>query len=284
MDVHLRDLRYAVAVADETTVTAAAEKLYVAQPTVSRQLRALERHLGFDIFTRHSGGVELTPSGEILIASARAILADWSTAVQEAAAAAASSVLRVGLQTAVGRGIVGELTRGLDPTHWQVSVRVVPWEDPTAGLSTNSTDIAILWHPTAPDVVPIRTLRQEPRCVIIHAQHPLATKANLTFPEIDDLPVIALPAQAGAVRDYWLAADRRSRPVTVASEASSADEVFEAVSAGIGIAIIAQGNADLYQRPGVAVIPVTDLEPARLLLCTATKPTQAATHLVGLLT
>lgn len=264
-------------------MTAAAERLYVAQPTVSRQLRALERQLGFDIFTRHSSGVTLTPSGEILIASARAILADWSTAVQDAAAATSASVLRIGLQTAVGRGIVGDLTRGLDPARWQVSVRVVPWEDPTAGLSTNSTDVAVLWHPTVPDVAPVRTLRQEPRCVIINAEHPLASRSAVEFSTIENLPIVALPAQVPQLRDYWIAAEQRSRPATIASEASSADEVVEAVSAGIGIALIARGNADLYQRPSVAVLPVVDLEPARLLLCPAVKPTPAATNLLGML-
>lgn len=276
MDVHLRDLRYAVAVADELTVTAAAERLYVAQPTVSRQLRVLERHLGFDLFVRHPGGVSLTPGGEVLIESARALLADWEMAVQQAAKASAPGVLRVGLQTAVGRGIIGDLTRGLDPSRWSVSVRVVSWDDPTAGLATNTSDIAILWHPAPPDAVPCLTLREEPRCVILRTDHPLAGRDAVTFADIESEPVIALPARAGEVRDYWIAAERRTRPASIAAAATTADETFEAVSAGIGLAIIAQGNADLYRRDDVAVVSVTDLEPARLLLCRASTPTAAA--------
>lgn len=276
MDVHLRDLRYAVAVAQELSVTAAAARLFVAQPTVSRQLRALERELGFDLFVRHRGGVSPTPSGEALIAAARVILADWETAVQRAAAAAGPGVLRVGLQTAVGRGIIGDLTGVLDPARWQIAVRVVPWDDPTAGLAGKTSDIAIVWHPAPDGVVVVRTLRSEPRCVIAPAGNPLAARTSVTFADIADQPVIALPARAGRVRDYWIAADRRTAPATIAAETVTADETFEAVSAGLGIAIIAEGNAELYRRADVAVIPVTDLAPARLLLCTARKPTAAA--------
>lgn len=271
MDIHLRDLRYAVAVADELNVTAAAQRLYIAQPTVSKQVRALERQVGFEIFVRRPGGVSLTPAGEVLIARARILLADWSDGLRAAQAAAAPGVLRIGLQTAVGRGVVAELTEVLDPERWQISVRLVPWTDPTAGLVDGATDLGLLWEPVPDGVTTLRVLREEPRSVIVGANHRLAGRVVVDFAEIADDPVIALPATAGVVRDYWLAADRRSVAARIAAEAENADETFEAVNAGLGIAIIAQGNGELYRRSEVAAIPIRDLEPARLVLCTATR-------------
>jgi DNA-binding transcriptional LysR family regulator len=66
-DVHGRDLRYFVAVAEELHFTRAAEKLYVSQPALSKQIRALERQLGAPLFDRDQHGVRLTPVGAALL-------------------------------------------------------------------------------------------------------------------------------------------------------------------------------------------------------------------------
>ena len=72
MDVHVRDLRYFVAVAEELHFTRAAERLYVSQPALSKQVRALERQLGVELFRRGPQGVRLTEAGNALLPYARA--------------------------------------------------------------------------------------------------------------------------------------------------------------------------------------------------------------------
>ncbi|WP_330251957.1 LysR family transcriptional regulator [Nocardia sp. NBC_00565] len=67
MDVRGRDLRYFLAVAEELSFTHAAERLYLSQPALSKQIRALERHLGTLLFTRDRQQVTLTPVGEALV-------------------------------------------------------------------------------------------------------------------------------------------------------------------------------------------------------------------------
>src|SRR3954466_4998644 len=73
--MELRHLRYFVAVAEERSVTRAAERLWVAQPGLSRQIRDLERELGAQLFHRHSRGVELTDVGELFLERARVAIA-----------------------------------------------------------------------------------------------------------------------------------------------------------------------------------------------------------------
>jgi DNA-binding transcriptional LysR family regulator len=140
MDVHLRDLRYFVAVAEELHFTRAAARLFVSQPALSKQIAQLERQVGARLLDRDRRGVSLTPAGEALLTRAREPLAGWDTAQHEvsAAAALADAVLVVGMSTGVARNIVPEAMRRFAERRpgWRVQLRQVDWTDPTAEVTT----------------------------------------------------------------------------------------------------------------------------------------------------
>jgi DNA-binding transcriptional LysR family regulator len=100
-DVHVRDLRYFAAVAEELHFTRAAERLYVSQPALSKQVRALERQLGVELFRRDRQGVTLTAAGTALLPHARRVLDAWTegAAAVERARAAERGTLVVGMST-----------------------------------------------------------------------------------------------------------------------------------------------------------------------------------------
>ncbi|MFI6602231.1 LysR family transcriptional regulator [Nonomuraea sp. NPDC050536] len=261
--MHLRDLRYFVATAEELNVTRAAERLFVSQPALSKQLRALERQLGFQLFERVHSGMALTRQGETLLPTARELLDRWDRGLEEARAAAPTGTLVVGLQTAVGRGLQQRAMRGFRERMpgWEVSLRLVGWDDASAGLLDGTSDVAFLWLP-APDGLEIRVLSTEPRGVMLPEGHPLAVHEELLFRQLTDEPFVALPASAGARRDFWLG----NSDVKVGTTVTSAEETFEAVTGGMGVVLVSEGNARLYERPGLVYRPVTDLGPSELAI------------------
>jgi DNA-binding transcriptional LysR family regulator len=102
--MELRHLRYFVAVAEERSVTRAAERLWIAQPGLSRQISLLERELGIRLFERHTRGVDLTEAGELLLDRARFTLAAAEAARSTGRDLEAGLVgsIRLGLATCAG--------------------------------------------------------------------------------------------------------------------------------------------------------------------------------------
>src|SRR4051794_41960709 len=80
-DVHVRDLRSFLAVADELSFTRAAEVLFVSQPALSKQVRTLETRLRTELFTRGHRSIALTEAGAALLVRARRVVAEWDVAV-----------------------------------------------------------------------------------------------------------------------------------------------------------------------------------------------------------
>ena len=272
MDVHVRDLRYFVAVAEELHFTRAAERLFVSQPALSKQIRALEEQLRVELFDRDRRNVRLTSAGEALLPSARELIAVWDAAQQAVAdaAAAAAAVLRIGFSTSVGRGLLPRIQRQFFRVRpsWRLRLRQIDWNDPSGGLRDGSSDLAIVWLPVpAADRFSQLVLVQEPRHVALWAEHPLARRREIDFSELLDEPFLSLPEDAGSPRDYWLAVEHRDgRPPRIGGIVTNAEETFEAVLAGLGVVLLSAGNAEIYRRPGVATVPVRGISPSRLAL------------------
>src|SRR5438477_6383896 len=111
--MELRHLRYFVAIAEERSFTRAAERLWVAQPGLSTQMRRLEAELGVRLFERHTRGVDLTQAGELFLERARLTLAAAETA------AATGRDLEAGVIGSVRLGVAGGADWQLTPSLLQ---------------------------------------------------------------------------------------------------------------------------------------------------------------------
>ncbi|WP_405855001.1 LysR family transcriptional regulator [Streptomyces sp. NBC_00090] len=272
-DVHGRDLRYFLAVAEELHFTRAAEKLYVSQPALSKQIRALERQLGAPLFDRDRRGVALTPVGTALLPHARAALAAWEEGREAVRRAreAADGTLVVGMSTSPGRGgLLPAIRSRFTAAHPEarIALRQVAWEDPTAGLADGTSDVAFVWLPLAgADRFRWVVVAAEPRLVALPAAHPLAARESLDFADLLDEPFLALPDTAPELRDHWLALDcRGGRPPVIGGRIAGTDETYEALVGGLGICLVAAGNVPLLAREGVVARPVRGVTPSHLVL------------------
>lgn len=268
MDVHLRDLRYFTAVAEELHFRKAAERLFVSQPVLSRQIARLEQDLKARLFIRDRRSVQLTSAGEALLHRARHLLEDWDAATKEVAILARKeqSVLVIGLQTGVGRGMLHTLTQALNAIQWRPELHQVAWNDATAGVEAGDCDAGFAWlgttiNPHCDYVV----VAEEPIMLAVNSQHRLAGRRQASFAEVSNEPLVALPDSAKELRSFWLAEHaRHGSPAPIACEAATADEALENVAAGTGSVFISAGNSVLYAREGVHFLDVPDLPPARL--------------------
>lgn len=280
MDVHVRDLRYFVTVAEELHFTRAAERLFVSQPALSKQIRMLETQLRVKLFERDKRRVLLTDAGTALLGEARELVRRWDTAQRLVAdaAAAAEAVLRVGIQTSVGRDLLPPAAARFAERrpNWRLQFRQVGWSDPTAGLADESTDVAVVWLPLPDDSLSSMVLVEESRWVGMARSHRLAGVDVVPFADLLDEPFLALPLSAGVLRDYWLALDERAgRPLRIGAEVETADETLEALINGAGVVLVSSGNAALYERPGVVFREVSGISSSRLALAWRTNDHRA---------
>jgi len=269
MDVHVRDLRYFVAVAEELSFTRAAGRLFIAQPSLSKQIRQLETALRVTLFDRDHRTVALTAAGSALLPQARQIIEQWAVAqrVLSDAAAAQRTSLTVGFHTRIGRGLIPGVTAKMATLlpHWKLLFRQVSWRDPTVGLAGGEVDVAIAWLPVPDDgQFSWKVVATEDRWVALPSGHRLASSEVVPFDDLTDEPFIALPSPAGALRDFWLGTDRRTRPARIAAEAETAEEAIEAVGSGLGVMLLSAGDAELYRRDDIVYRPVGGLPPSEL--------------------
>ncbi|MGW2647369.1 LysR family transcriptional regulator [Streptomyces sp. NPDC001393] len=270
MDVDTRLLRSFLAVAEDGSLTRAAERVFVSQPALTKQIRQLESQLGVRLFDRSRAGMTLTEAGRELALRVPALVASWDDAVRatKATGRRAARILRVGFLASAAneatQEIVAEFARRRP--GWRVELRQAAWSNPSAGLADGEVDAALLRLPFPGEAsFRVEELFSEARWVALPSGHPLAGHAEIAFRELWDEPFVAAPEETGAWRDHWLAADEREgRPVRVGAVTEQPDDWLSAIANGYGIALAPESAARFYSRPGVVYRPVTGVSPTRV--------------------
>jgi len=212
----LRHLRYFVAVADAGTFTGAAERLFIAQPTLSQQIRRLEQIVGTPLLHRRRDGVQLTAAGTVLLSSARDMLAAAGHAVSQTrqAAGLGRPQLRIALPADLPDSLIVPTTYRLRSAAKAAQVAVSWLETPLDGefspIRQRRADAGLGWLTASPDALPapleaISLGEFEPE-VWIPSSHPSSRGGVIGLDELVSLDVIHGPRRASpATYDHWLA-------------------------------------------------------------------------------
>jgi DNA-binding transcriptional LysR family regulator len=269
LDLDLRKLRYFVAVAEELHFGRAAERLFLAQPVLSRQIQKLEQELGVTLFERTSRTVALTSAGRQLVDEARPLLAAGEAARRRVRQAAeARPTLTVGFfigDATVTRAIRRFRERRPDVT---TQVRRIYWSDQAQVLIDGAADVAFVHLPIDERGLELVPLYAEERVALLAADHPLARKKSIDIAQLADDPVVL---HRGASDDWEAFHNQNPRPDGhVAPEGptvANLEEKLEVVASGAAISFVPRSVAAAAQhQPGVAIVPVRDIPPTQVCL------------------
>jgi DNA-binding transcriptional LysR family regulator len=263
-DVDLRKLRYFVAVAEELHFGRAAEALHIAQPVLSRQIKALEDELKAQLFARDKRATELTPAGRQLLADARPLLANADALRRRFARAARSpGSFTIGFMPGL---IVTDAVRAMLDRHPQLTVNVLrtDWYDQTEVIRDGRADVSYVRLPVDQAGLRIQPLLTEPRVAVLPDEHRLAGKAAVSIADLAEEHLLQDPDAVPEWRD--IAAELRDRHRRTAPVFRTVEEKLEHVAAGRGIVLLPLSTADFYTRPGVSYSQVTDIPPNQVCL------------------
>ena len=213
--MELRHLKYFVAVAEEGSVTLAAERrLHTAQPSLSRQIRDLEIEVGAELMTRNSRGVVLTAAGKAFLEHARHALAQVEAARQAARRAAlpGERTLRLGFLSGCEPEWLPVATELLREAYPESEISIVSKHSPQLAdaLATGKLDAAFMRREENCPDLGYTLLIKEPLVVMLPSDHCLGSEAAIRLRDLAREPFIGMADQAPVLRAITESHVRRS--------------------------------------------------------------------------
>ncbi|MBF6471847.1 MULTISPECIES: LysR family transcriptional regulator [Nocardia] len=262
------DLEWFTTLAELERVGAAADRLHLAQPTLSRMLARLERRIGVELFDRHGKRITLNEFGRIYYEHARRAQAELDAAEQAIADRSdpAGGVVRLSFQHSFGGSLVPQLISGfrrvsgrITVTLWQGAAEAV-----TERVLAGDADLGIVSPRPAVAGVGWRTVLRQPLVLAVPPEHRLAGRRQVRLAEVADAQFVTMHHGFGMRRifdELCAAADIRPR---IAFESSDLVTVAGLVSAGLGVAILpGEDPPSTGPLSGPVTVPLTDAGAAR---------------------
>jgi DNA-binding transcriptional LysR family regulator len=259
--MELRHLRYFMAVAEERSFSRAAERLNIAQPPLSQQIRRLEADLGFALFERSSRGVRLTRAGEALLPGARSTLqaADDARKSAEAAHLGVAGRLTIAYMNSAAYGILPRLLKSMRDAHpdLRVDVREMAIADQIDALVERRIDVGILRPPVDDTRLDSLRLVDEPFVVALPIGHPLAAGSAIDLRALAGERLVGYPRGHPAGFRERIDAALRNVGVTprFAEEATHVHSLCGLVAGGVGISLV-PSSARALAMDGVQFVPL----------------------------
>lgn len=263
--MELRQIQYFIAIAEAEHFGRAAQRLRIAQPALSRQVKLLETELGIELFERLPRGVRLTPAGRTFLMEIRGLQGLIARAVGAARAAAAGQhgTLRLSfIEAAAWQGLLPDAIRRFraDYPGIELALLAMSTAEQLAALRQRQTDAALVYNPEPADDLTAIALVHHPATLAVPAESPLAARGELALADLAGERLIAFQRRASPKFFDDIHAAFRAAGVTprYVVELMAETEILALVSAGAGSAL---ANSQQIWRPphGVRFVPVRDL-------------------------
>lgn len=265
--VTLHQLRVFKAVADRLSFSAAAHDLKLSQPSVSYQVKELERAVGTDLFDRLGKHVSLTQAGHLLYGYVRQTL----NVIDEAAVALGElqglerGALKVGASTTVGIYVIPVALGAYKKLHpgLAISLEIGARGEIQQAVLRNELDLAVVGPPLRdPDLVVVPFMTDD-LVVIAPREHPLAGRRGLTLRDLKDEPFLMREEGSGTRFAVEKVARRANVRLQVGMELGSNGAIKHAVESGLGLAILSRFAVGLEETAGKLSVLDVDGFPVR---------------------
>jgi len=263
----LRGLQCFVTLAEELNFSRAAERLHVAQPALSQQIRALEERVGTQLIDRTRRPLRLTEAGQYLATEARQILGSFAEATLGALEIGAGrrGWLSIGFTRSVMYSILPLALKAFHHAYPQVELKLFEMltDEQNDALRDMRIHIGIGRQPLPMPGYTTLPLLRERFIVMMAADHPLAKRKKVRLADLADTPLILYPAHHNAQFKYTVQALYRDAGVTpiVAHQTYEIQTAIALVAAGLGVTVVGEsvarhGRTDVVSRelagPGAA--------------------------------
>lgn len=246
--MNLRRLEYLVVLATELSFTRAAERLHIAQPALSQQIRVLEREVGTQLVDRSGRTVRLTEAGQVAVREAENLLAqaENATALIRAAAQGRTGRLRLAHTRSYPGGAAGALVAEFRREHPEVDLDIqTGWTSHNVTeLKAGRIDAGMVRPPVTDDDLELLTLDHEEMLIAVPAAHPLARHRRLRREQLRGQHVVFWPRANGpGMHDRIVEQVWPDEPPQVVREEADDEQLLHAVGDSVGLAPVPAGRA-----------------------------------------
>ena len=289
-DFSARQLEAVLALAEYGSFVAAAARLRISQPALTRSIKRLETALGVRLFERSTRRVQITAAGREFAAVAERMLNDLGITVQSVREVAQErrGLVVISSVMSVAGGLLPRIVAAYraDRPGVEIHVREGVHASVIENVRSGVADFGIGYVDELPDFAVGTALGRETFCAVVPARHRLAGRRSIALTELRDLPIVALPTESRTRRTIDAAAAMAGvqlRQMVVVTQIAT---VLALVDAGVGIGLAPRGATRGPLGRGLRAVPLGEPRLARrlgLIALREREPTPAASGFLALL-
>ena len=248
----LRVLRYFISVYEELSLSSAAKRCFVAQPSISAAIRQLEEELDRQLFVRHARGVSPTHAGKKFYPYATKVMADIQMMQGLFQEKVQKITLKIGLMPFLSGERIGAIIKELLERIQGLDLTVVDWNEPSDARIVSSTMVQKNEH--------FHKFWTDEYVLAMPLGHPLSLQKNVALQQIDGLPFISRTF-CDAIESWNFAIQDQGITINTKATISTEEYALDLIAAGLGVSLVPSHSTAL--RSGIVTRKIRDVKLQR---------------------